>query len=62
MQLPLRCDVGASDLVSDHASTVVGEQLVNETVLDAVCFGGSFRADGFRKLEKSLVLNAGLGE
>ena len=62
MQLPLRRDVGASDLVSDHDSAVVGQQFVDETVLDLVCFGGSLRADGFLKLGKPLVLNAGLGE
>ena len=62
MQLPLRGDVGASDLVSDHAATVVGEQFVDQTVLDTVCVAGGFRTDGFRKLGKSLVLDAGLGQ
>ena len=62
MQLPLRCDVGAGDLVADHAAAVVGEQVVNQAVLDAVCIGGGFRTDGFRKLGEPFVVDAGLGE
>ena len=62
MQLPLRGDVGASDLVSDHAATVVGEQFVDQTVLDTVCVAGGFRTDGFRKLGEPFVVDAGLGE
>ena len=62
MQLLLRCDVGASDLIADQATAVVGEQFVDHTVLDAVCLAGSFGAHGFRELGKSLVFDAGLGE
>jgi hypothetical protein len=58
----LRCDVGASDLIADQAAAIVGQQFFDQTVLDAVCFDGAFRANGFRKLGKPLVLDAGLGE
>ena len=50
MQLPLRCDVSAGDLVTDHSAAVVGQQFFNQTVLDTVGFGWGFRAHGFGKL------------
>src|SRR6266516_2968630 len=62
MQLSLCGDVGARDLVSDHVAAVVGEQLVDETVLHRVGIAGGLRADGFRKLGKAFVVDSGLGE
>ena len=62
MQLTLRGDVGAGDLVSDHAATVVSEQLVDEGVLDGVGLGWRLRSNCGRELGQALVIDPGLGE
>ena len=62
IQLTLRGDVGAGDLVSDHAAAVVGEQLVDQAVLDGVGFAGSLGADRDGKFGQALVIDSGLGQ